>query len=345
MKLIKTALLSYGMSGKVFHAPFLQMHNGFELVACCERSKKTIQQTYPQVQSYNTIEEILQNDSIELVIVNTPIDTHFEYAQQALMAGKNIVVEKSVTATMAEAVELKDIAEKQHKKIAVFHNRRWDSDFLTVQEVMKQGSLGQINEAEIHFDRFKAALSNKPHKELPTSGNGALRDLGPHLIDQALVLFGWPHKIFADIRTTRPDSLIDDWFDIILFYPHHRVRLKASYLVREPLPAYIFHGTKGSFIKKRSDVQEADLTAGKSPETTDWGRDNDNGILHTETNNTVIRKNIPAISGNYLFFYEGLYNALTANEPLPVSIEDGINVMRIIESAELSSKTGRVVTI
>ena len=206
MSQIKTALLSYGMSGKVFHAPFLSLHSGFELVGCWERSKKLIQETYPNVKSYDTLEEILTDNTIDLVIVNTPIDTHFEFAKKTLVAGKNIVVEKAFTTTVAEAVELKSIAEGQNKKIAVFHNRRWDSDFKTVKKILNEGWLGAINEAEIHFDRCKPALSTKPHKELPTPGNGALKDLGPHIIDQALVLFGWPDKLFADIRITRKNS-------------------------------------------------------------------------------------------------------------------------------------------
>ena len=345
MSQIKTALLSYGMSGKVFHAPFLSLHSGFELVGCWERSKKLIQETYPNVKSYDTLEEILTDNTIDLVIVNTPIDTHFEFAKKTLVAGKNIVVEKAFTTTVAEAVELKSIAEGQNKKIAVFHNRRWDSDFKTVKKILNEGWLGAINEAEIHFDRYKPALSTKPHKELPTSGNGALKDLGPHIIDQALVLFGWPDKLFADIRITRKNSLIDDWFDIVLYYPNNRVRLKAGYLVREPLPAYIFHGAKGSFIKTRSDVQETDLTAGKNPGETNWGFDKDNGLLHTEKHGEVIRTTIETLPGNYFDFYEALFQSLTENKPMPVSADDGIAVMQIIESAVASSHSGAIISL
>ena len=345
MSQIKTALLSYGMSGKVFHAPFLGLHPGFELAGCWERSKKLIRETYPNVKSYDTLEEILTDNTIDLVIVNTPIDTHFEFAKKALLAGKHIVVEKAFTTTVAEAVELKSIAERQKKKITVFHNRRWDSDFKTVKKILNEKWLGTINEAEIHFDRYKPALSSKPHKELPTPGNGALKDLGPHIIDQALVLFGWPDKLFADIRITRIDSLIDDWFDIMLYYPTVRVRLKAGYLVREPLPAYIFHGAKGSFIKTRSDVQEADLTAGKNPGDNNWGFDKDCGLLHTEINGEVIRENVDTLPGNYFDFYEALFQSLTENKPMPVSVDDGIAVMQIIESAVASSQRGETILL
>ena len=343
---IKTALLSYGFSGKVFHAPFLRLHPGFALVGCWERSKKLIQQTYPLVKSYDSLEEILADKEIELVIVNTPIDTHFEYAKIALLAGKNIVVEKAFTTTAAEAKELKAIAINAHKNIAVFHNRRWDSDFKTVQKIINEGWLGAINEAEIHFDRYKPGLSSKRHKEAPTPGNGILKDLGPHIIDQALCLFGFPEKVFADSRITRDHSVIQDWFDIVLYYPTLRVRLKGGYLVREALPAYIFHGINGSFIKSRADVQETNLTAGLMPNLTNWGAepDSEKGLLHTVINGQLIRKHVETLPGNYYDFYEGVYEALTYNKPMPVTADDGIAVMQIIEAAMESSKSGSVVT-
>jgi predicted dehydrogenase len=243
------------MSGKVFHAPFLELHPGFELVGAWERSNKLIQIDFPNVKSYPTFEALLEDD-VELIIVNTPTATHFEFAKKTLLAGKHIVVEKAFTTTVAEAEELKQLAESKKLKLSVFQNRRWDSDFKTVKNILSEGILGDIVEAEFHFDRYNPVLSPKTHKETVNSGSGILKDLGPHIIDQALHLFGIPNSVFADIRTTRSNSLVDDYIDILLFYTDFRVRLKAGFFVREPNPAYVIHGKKGSFLKQRGDLQE-----------------------------------------------------------------------------------------
>lgn len=210
MSPIKTALLSYGMSGRVFHAPFIELHPGFELAGSWERSAQKITTDHPRAKSYYTLESLLDDGDVELIIVNTPTYTHYEYAKKALLAGKDIVVEKAFTTTVAEAIELKKIAEEQNKKIAVFQNRRWDSDFKTVRSILDQGLLGEIIEGEIHFDRFNPSLSPKQHKEVPGPGAGILKDLGPHVIDQAVYLFGMPEELFADIRITRENSKVDD---------------------------------------------------------------------------------------------------------------------------------------
>lgn len=344
MKKIKTALLSYGMSGKVFHAPFLDLHEGFELIGSWERSKKLIQEDYPKVKSYDSIEELLQDD-LDLVIVNTPVGTHFDYAKQALLAKKNVLVEKAFTTTVAEAEELKLIAEEKNVKLAVFQNRRWDSDFKTVKQVLDQETLGEIVEAEIHFDRYNPNLSPKAHKETSNAGAGILKDLGPHIIDQALALFGFPEALSADIRITRDHSLVDDYLDILLYYPRFRVRLKASFFVREPLPSYIFHGKKGSFLKSRGDVQEDELKLGKKPSRNNWGIEPDYkaGLLHTEINSVVIREIVPTLHGNYFEFFDGLYEAIANNKTEPVTAQDGVNVMRIIEASIESNEEKKLI--
>ncbi|MGG9970176.1 Gfo/Idh/MocA family oxidoreductase [Ferruginibacter sp. SUN002] len=347
MTTIKTAILSFGMSGRVFHAPFIELHPGFKLAGAWERSTKGIQEHYPSTISYPTLESVLADETIELIIVNTPTYTHYDYAKQALLAGKHIVVEKAFTTTVEEAKELKAIAEKQNKKIAVFQNRRWDSDFKTVQKVLKDGLLGKLNEAEIHFDRYNLALSPKGHKEIPGPGAGILKDLGPHLIDQALCLFGMPESLFADIRITRETSSVDDWIDILLYYPTFRIRLKAGYIVREPLPSYVFHGTKGSFLKSRGDIQEPSLLKGMKPNTTDWGAEpeSEQGLLHTEKDGKIIRERIPTLNGNYYDFYDGVYKGLSSSNPMPVTVDDGINVMRIIETAIQSNQIKAAITL
>ncbi|MBC7889093.1 MAG: Gfo/Idh/MocA family oxidoreductase [Ferruginibacter sp.] len=347
MSPIKTALLSFGMSGKVFHAPFLQVHPGFELAGAWERNTKTIGEWYPGVTSYPSLETLLADDSVDLVIVNTPTLTHYEYARQALLAGKDIIVEKAFTTTVAEAVDLKNIAAKVNKKISVYQNRRWDSDFKTVKKIIAEGWLGDINEAEIHYERFKPQLSPKQHKEVKSAGSGLLKDLGPHIIDSALCLFGFPQALFADIRITRQDSVVDDWFDILLYYKNLRVRLKSGLLVREALPGFIIHGSKGSFLKSRTDVQETDLQAGKVPNKTDWGTepDSDQGLLHTGQEGNIIREKIKSLQGNYYDYYDGVYKALREDKPMPVTVDDGINIMRIIESAIQSCNEKKLITL
>ena len=344
MQKIKTALLSYGMSGKIFHAPFLELHPGFELIGAWERSKALIHEDFPTVKSYPSLDAVLQDD-VGLVIVNTPVATHFEYAKAALLAGKHVLVEKAFTTTVAEAEELKEIADAEKLKLAVFQNRRWDSDFKTVRDIFQKNILGDIVEAEIHFDRYNPNLSAKLHKETANPGAGILKDLGPHIIDQALCLFGFPQSLFADIRVTRKDGVVDDWFDITLFYSDLRVRLKASFFIREPLPSYILHGKKGSFLKSRGDVQEDELKLGKKPMVTDWGIEPifKSGVLHTEIEGSTVRENIPTLHGNYYGFFDSLYQSIKKGIPEPVTAQNGIDVMRIIEAAiESNSKKQQI---
>ncbi|MBA4196500.1 MAG: oxidoreductase [Chitinophaga sp.] len=343
MKKINTALLSFGMSGRVFHAPFIHLHEGFELLGSWERSNKTIQQNYPSVKSYNSLEAILNDDAVELVIVNTPTYTHFEYAEKALQAGKHIVVEKAFTTTVAEAEALKALAIKQNKQISVFQNRRWDSDFKTVKKIINSKVLGDLNEVEIHFDRYNLALSPKTHKEIPSGGAGILKDLGPHLIDQALCLFGMPEAIFADIRITRKISAVDDCIMLLLYYPTCRVTLKAGYIIKEALPSYIIHGTEGSFIKQRADVQETQLQQGLHPDVIGYGIESDEtkGLLHTNT----VKEYVATEKGNYYDYYDGVYKSLTENIPMPVTVDDGINVMKIIEAAIVSNEQKKQIAL
>ena len=226
MKTIRTGLLAYGSSGKLFHAPFLKAHPGFEITGAWERSHKYITKDYPEARSFDHFTDLLASDC-ELVIINTPIDTHFTYAKQALDAGKHIIVEKAFTTTLHEARILVELAESKNLKLCVYQNRRYDSDFKTVQKVLNQEILGDIIEAELRFERFNPSLSPKIWKETDSPGAGILLDLGPHIIDQALVLFGYPTKLFANLRKTREATEINDYFDISLFYSKLTVRLKG----------------------------------------------------------------------------------------------------------------------
>ncbi|MDR7208518.1 Gfo/Idh/MocA family oxidoreductase [Flavobacterium piscis] len=346
MQKIKTALLSYGMSGKVFHAPFLDLHPGFKLLGSWERSKKLIQEDYPAVKTYPSIDELLSDD-VDLVIVNTPVDTHYEYAKKVLLAGKHAVVEKAFTSTVAQAEELSKIAKEKEVKLVVFQNRRWDSDFKTIQKVINEGVLGDLVEAEFHFDRYNPLLSPKSHKETINEGSGILKDLGPHLIDQAVCLFGSPKGVFADIRITRENSLVDDWIDLILLYEDFRVRLKASFFVREAHAAYTLHGKKGSFLKPRGDVQEDELKIGKKPNRETWGTESEElqGLLHAEIDGKPVREKIKTLQGNYLGFFDDVYDSIINNKIEPVTAQDGIKVMQIIEAAIASSIHKKIINL
>lgn len=346
MQKIKTALLSYGMSGKIFHAPFLELHEGFELLGSWERSKHLIQLDYPNVKSYSTLEEVLESEAA-LIIVNTPVGTHYEYAKQVLLAGKHAVVEKAFTTTVAEAQELADLAKEKGLKLSVFQNRRWDSDLKTVKQVVSSKVLGEIVEAEFHFDRYNPLLSPKAHKETANDGAGILKDLGPHIIDQALFLFGFPQSVSADIRITREHSLVDDWFDILLFYPDFSVRLKASFFIREANPAYVIHGKMGSFLKHRGDVQEDELKLGKKPNLDSWGTELKvlEGLLHTEIDGKIIKEKIPTLQGNYYDYFDGVYKSIINNTVEPVTAQDGTRVMQIIEASIQSNEQRKVINL
>jgi len=347
MNKIKTAICSYGMSGKLFHAPFIALNDGFELYAACERSKKEINEKYPSVISYSSFEELLNDGNIELLIINTPNYTHYDFAKRALLADKHIVVEKPFCNTVAECDELIALAKEKNKIISVYQNRRWDSDFKTVKKVVDEKLLGEIVEAEFHFDRYDENLSYKLHKETPGPGAGIFYDLGPHLIDQALQLFGMPKALFADITAMRQVSKVDDYMELILFYDRLRVRLKSGYLVKEPIPSYVVHGTKGSFIKSRRDIQENALKQNISPAAKDWGVEpiSEEGLLHTTINRETIRTRIPTERGDYGTYYELLYLAIRNGAAIPVTAAEGRNVIYIIEKAFESVRDKKLVNI
>ena len=342
---IITGLASYGMSGKVFHAPLISCHPGYYLKSIVQRHGKESSEKYPWIHVAGSIEEIISDKEISLVVINTPDNTHVSFAKQALMAGKHVVVEKPFTINVSEGEELLHLAREQNKVLTVFHNRRWDGDFLTVKNVIEKNLLGRLVEYEAHFDRYKDKVPEHSWKEDRPFGGGLLYNLGSHLIDQALVLFDMPKAVTSDIRTFRPEGRIDDFFELILHYSDKRVMLKSSYLTREQGPRFQLHGTKGSFLKYGTDPQEESLKNGQLPNSTEWGKEQKDtwGILHTEINGTVIREKLETIPGNYLDFYSELYDSVKRGKQNPVSPEDAIRVIRIIESAVLSNKEHRTI--
>ncbi len=343
---IKTALASFGMSGKVFHGPLLHVHDGFEISKILERNRSESNKRYPSSQIVRKYADIITDKNIELVIINTPDHIHYEMTKHALEAGKHVVVEKPFTLKSSEADELIKLAKKKKRLLSVFQNRRWDSDFLTVQKVIKNKLLGRLVEYEAHFDRYRTFIQDN-WKEDASIGTGTLYNLGSHLIDQALVLFGFPQWVFADVRHARENSKVDDAFDIRLGYPEVRVTLKASYLVREPGPKYILHGEQGSFQKYGMDVQEEELKKGRWPKGDDWGEEPEKlfGTLTSEINGTNFSGVVSSEKGNYPGYYDSIYQALVHGAKPAVSADEARNVIRIIEAAYDSARSKKVVVI
>ncbi len=342
---VNTAICSFGMSGRVFHAPFLHVSPQFQFYSVWEREKNLASHIYPGVRVCRTLDELLDDPAVEMVIVNTPNYTHYDYTRKALEAGKHVILEKPFTVTEAEGLELIALAAKVGKKLTSFQSRRFDSDYRTVKRVVDSGVLGKIVEAEFHYDRYTPTLSPKVHKETPGPGRGLLYDLGSHLIDQALQLFGDPESIFADLFIIRDHSLVDDYMEVLLFYPGMRLRIKSSYLVREPVPSYGVYGHLGTFLKSRTDVQERHLLAGEMPGGPDWGvePEAERGLLHTEKDGRVVREYVPSERGNYMDFFTGVYEAIRHDAPLPVTAEEGVRIIRVIEKAYQSRQERQVI--
>ncbi len=340
---IVTGLASFGMSGKVFHAPLLMCHPSFYLKSIVERSKDEAKNIYPSVHIARSLDELLNDKEIELVIVNTPDHTHAEYVHKALMAGKHVVAEKPFTLHAGEGEDLLNLAARKKRLLTVFQNRRWDGDFLTVQKLVKNELLGRLVEYEVRYDRYRNFIQPNTWKEDPLTGTGTLYNLGSHLIDQALVLFGMPKAVTSDIRTLRTDGKVDDFFEVILHYSNLRVSLKASYLVREPGPRYSLHGTNGSFLKYGSDPQEEALKLGRILTEPGWGKEPEEcwGILNIDKRGLHYKGKIETIPGNYGAFYNNIYDVIVHGKELAVKPEEAINVIRVIEMALKSNKTKR----
>lgn len=347
MKIIKAGICSYGMSGKLFHAPFIKNHPGFELVGIVERHNNTSSDKYPQSKIYRSIEELIADETIELIVVNTPTHLHFENAIAALRAGKNLIVEKPFAVSVQQVEEIAALAKEKNLFLSIYQNRRYDGDYRAVKDVIDKNLLGELREVEIRYDRFRPAASGKPHKEGDLPGAGIIYDLSPHLVDQALQLFGWPDAISGDVWKMREDVMANDYFEIIFYYPKMRVRLIASCIVREALPSYKLHGTKGSFIQQRSDLQEIKLNEGIVPSLESWcpPPSQPDGLLHTEINGVEVRKELTSTPGNYMGYYDDVYKAISGQAPNPVPAEDGIKTVRIIEAALNSSARGKVIRL
>ena len=342
---IKTGIASYGMSGLVFHAPLLHVHPGFEIEKIVERSYKGSKERYPNVSVVRSYEELLLDESLELIIVNTPDATHFEYCKMALEANKNVVVEKPFTMKVSEAEELISLSKRKEKLLSVFQNRRWDGDYLTVKKIIQKELLGRLVSFESHFDRYRNFIQPDTWKEEPNIGAEIVYNLGAHMIDQAYELFGMPESVSADIGIQRTDGKVDDFYNVILRYDDIHANLKSSYMVREEGPRYILHGTEGSFLKWGLDPQEDALKAGRYPDEKDWGVEPRKlwGKLNTEFNGVHYTGRIETIPGNYLSYYDNIHDAIREGKELIVKPEQSLDLMRLIEGAIESNETGNAV--
>ena len=334
---IKVGLVGWGISAKVFHAPFLKASPHYEVTQVLERHKQESKAIFPAANIVTSFDELLQQD-IDLVVITTPNDTHYPYTQQALENGKHVVVEKPFTIHSREALQLSHIAKQKNLHLAVYHNRRYVSDYFTIKKILDKKLLGDVHTFEAHYDRYRAEERPTAWREKPFPGSGILYDLGAHLIDQTLTLFGLPKTIQADIRMQRPHAKAVDWFEVNIDYGFLQAKLKAGMLVREPGPRYLIHGSKGSFIKSGEDPQEAKLRMGEVP-SEDLGKEPEEsyGLLHTEINGTIIKEKVPSERGDYGLFYEDLYQTIMNNKPFGITPEQAYNVIKIIELAEESS--------
>ncbi len=348
MKKINVGIAGYGMSGQYFHAPFIHANEKFNLKKIYERKSDNSIKDYPYIEVVRDFSTLNNDQEIDLVIISTPNSTHFNYAKEALIAGKNVIVEKPFTPTAKEADELISISKKQNKVLSVFQNRRWDGDFLTIQKIIDGNFLGRLVEYESHYDRYKNIINHDSWKEKGSVSHGILFDLGTHLIDQALVLFGIPKSLWADIRILREDSKVEDAFEIVMYYKSEaapKVTLKGSLLVKELGPRYTLHGTNGSFIKYGLDPQENDLKKGISLSNPNWGiepKEND-GLLNTDINGLHFKGKIETERGNYKNYFDNIYDAIVNGTSLAVKPEEARNVIKIIELARQSSKERMVV--
>ncbi|HKZ37439.1 MAG TPA: oxidoreductase [Chryseolinea sp.] len=330
---IKTALLSYGMSGEIFHAPLLAVDPGFALTSVVQRNSDKAKQRYPGIKIARQVNEVFQDDSIELVIINTPNETHFPFASQALEAGKHVIVEKPFTVNVQEAEKLINLATKKNKLLTVFQNRRWDGDFMTIKKVLDNKLVGKVAEFELHYDRYRNYIEANTWKEEQGPGSGILFNLGSHMLDQVLDLFGMPVEVDARVGVQRPNGKVEDFYDIRMQYNDFHAIVKSSYLVREAGPRYILHGTEGSFIKYGIDPQEQALKDGKLPGSPGWGTESKEwwGKLNTTIGALHVDGLIETIPGNYTLFYKSVYDSIRNSKPLLVKPEESKDVIRLIE--------------
>jgi predicted dehydrogenase len=333
MAAITSALLAYGMSGKIFHAPFLAAHEGFSLSAVLERHEQKAEKDYPGIKSYNNIEALLADPSIELVVVNTPNNLHYEHTKAVLEAGKHALVEKPICAKPEELEVLFSLADKMGVQILFYQNRRWDSDFCNLKMALKKNDFGHIHEAHFRFDRYNLSLSPKKFKETPIDASGIQYDLIPHVLDQAIALFGAPEKFYKRLCKLRPESQVDDFCSLQLSYPNNQeVYVVASLVTAAIMPAFRIHGQNGSYEKMRSDVQEDQLKAGWKPTNPEFGKPPEGtvGTFVTRKEQHIFSIHMIENPSNYLKLFDAVYQTIREGQDYPVTREQMMTQIKIL---------------
>ncbi len=336
-------LIGYGLAGSVFHAPLIRSVESLELTKIVTSRREQVAQDLPGVAVVAGIEVVLLDPAIDLVVIASPSAHHYQHARAALLAGKHVVVDKPLAASAQEAAELIDLAASCGRVLSVFQNRRWDNDFLTVQYAIKQGWLGKVFHYEAHFDRFRPDIK-AGWREEPGPAAGILYDLGAHLIDQSLHLFGMPLAVTADIIRQRRGARVDDYFHLVLDYFPLRVILHAATLVAQPGPRFLVHGDGGSFLKYGIDLQEAALRRGGRPGDPDWGGDSPEHYGELTPAGATPRK-IETLRGGYERYYQALAGCLENGGPPPVDPRDSRDGLIVIEAAQRSAAERRTVSI
>lgn len=343
MEKLGVAMAGFGKGARIYNAPVVSSVPSLEIRSIMTSSKENMQwakRNYPKAQLVSEFKDILDDPVIDLVIITTPNHLHHPLAKAAISAGKHVVVEKPFTTTIKEADELIKLSKKQNKILSIHHNRRWDSGFLSVQKLLKEQKIGIPLEYEAHFDRFRPEVNPGWKEQKHHPGSGLLYDLGSHLIDQALVLFGEPDEVYADLRIQREGSEVTDNFQVLLYYPALRVSLKAGMFVKEKGPTYAVHGTKGSFLKYGDDPQEEALKRGIIPsEKPDWGRESEEnwGKLNTFEEEKIIESE----RGDYPRFYQNISQTILGREKLSVIPEAAREVIKVIEYVQQSNAEKR----
>lgn len=331
--MITVGLIGYGLSGKFLQSPFFQSNNEFRLksIVTSQLINKIL---FPNTLAVADISDLLDDPEITLVSICSPSSTHFEYAIRSLNAGKHVLIEKPISATAAEAAEIFETAQQKGLHVFVYQNRRFDSDFLTVKKVIESGILGKILSYEAHFDRYKPILNQKKWKEVESPANGIIYDLGSHLIDQSISLFGTPIKVLGGVYTQRQNSEIDDAFDIYMDYPDMKVTLKSSLMVKSQGPKYVINGTLGTFTKYGIDIQEDHLVAGFWPGSNGFGKESKefDGSLSTNISGLEIKGSIETHQGSWHLLFENIANVLLRNSNKFFEDDQIVQQIKIIET-------------
>lgn len=341
MTKIQTAIIGFGLSGRVFHGRVIKSLPEFKIHSVVTSRVDEVVAEIADARVTKSAQEVFADDEIDLVVIATPNQEHATLAIEALESGKHVVVEKPFAVSSKEARAVVACAKRVGKVLSVFHNRRWDNGFLTLKSLIERDALGALSQYEARYERFRPQVASNRWRENPQPGSGVLYDLGSHLIDQAYHLFGRPKGVFCDLRAQRAGAATDDYFVILLDYGSLQVRLHAGCVVGQPGAVLQAHGDRGSFIKQGLDPQEEALKAGITPETTSalWGLDEDEARLY-QVDDKGNMKPVPikTLAGSYHEFYRGVSKSINESAPPPVLAEDALAVIELIEVCALSSE-------